>query len=166
MNDSSAPSDVASSNVVTTPAESRASRVPKRSPLLPFFFANLVAVYLPGVLPTAMKALSAEEGGEGRFRRVARASPSTSSTRRMRGFGVQLQLGDGKTAADCKTACLCSPLGWEIGSFYTMLFGLWFVVLGLSIGVAQRTAPLVADVFLFVLFTLQAIVVARPNGGR
>lgn len=162
MSDSPAPSDATSSNVVTTPAEPRASSAPKRSPLLPFFFANLVAVYLPGVLPTAMKALSAEEGARADFEEL-RVHLINFLDAPYAWLGLQFQLGDWQLLGLQNGVFMLAPWLGELGSFYTMLFGLWFVVLGLSIGVRNEPRRLWLTFFLFVLFSLQAILVARKT---
>jgi hypothetical protein len=157
MSDSPSPSDVAAPS-----ADSQASKSAKRSPLLPFFFANLLAVYLPGVLPTAMKALSAEDGARADFDEL-RVHLINFLDAPYAWLDVQFQLGDWQLLGLQNGVFMLAPWLGELGSFYTMLFGLWFVVLGLSIAVRNEPRRLWLTFFLFVLFSLQAILVARKT---
>lgn len=140
----------------------RAASTPERRPLLPFFFANLVAVYLPGVLPTTMKALSIEEGARADFDEL-RVHLINFLDAPYAWLGLQFQLGDWQLLGLQNGVFMLAPWLGELGSFYTMLFGLWFVVLGLSIAVRNEPRRLWMTFFLFVMFSLQAILVARQT---
>lgn len=121
---------------------------PPRRSLLPFFFANLLAVYLPGLLPTLMPAR--EQAVELDFHEL-----------RIRAIEfLHAPYGFLSLFADGGMMMLTSQLG-ELGSFYLFFFGLWLLVLGITLLSRNEKRRYWVPFFLFVLFSAQALYLTR-----
>ena len=121
---------------------------PPRRSLLPFFFANLLAVYLPGLLPAFVPA---------------RQQPVDMNFHELRiriieflnaPYGVVSLFTDGGMMM------LTNQLG-ELGSFYLFFFGLWLLVLGITLLGRNEKRRYWVTIFLFVLFSAQALFMTR-----
>mgnify|MGYP000855953583 CR=1 FL=1 len=133
---------------------------PPRRSLLPFFFANLLAVYLPGLLPAFMPASE---------------QPVDFDLHELRIRAIDFfhaPYGFVSLFADGGMMMLANQLG-ELGSFYLFFFGLWLLVLGISLLGRNEKRRYWVTFFLFVLFgaqslfmTRQAIVDAQALEGR
>lgn len=121
---------------------------PPRRSLLPFFFANLLAVYLPGLLPTFMAASEQPvefDLHELRIRIIEFLHAP---------YGVVSLFSDGGMLM------LSNQLG-ELGSFYLFFFGLWLLVLGISLLGRNEKRRYWVTFFLFVLFGAQSLYMTR-----
>ncbi|MBA4015864.1 MAG: hypothetical protein C0483_01615 [Pirellula sp.] len=121
---------------------------PPRRSLLPFFFANLLAVYLPGLLPTLMPAN--EQPVEFDFNALRIHAIEFLNAP----YGVVSLFTDGGMMM------LSTQLG-ELGSFYLFFFGLWLLVLGITLLGRNEKRRYWVTFFLFVLFSAQAIFMTR-----
>lgn len=121
---------------------------PPRRSLLPFFFANLLAVYLPGLLPALMPAR--EQPLEVNFHELRiRVIEFLNAP-----YGLMSLFTDGGMMM------LTNQLG-ELGSFYLFFFGLWLLVLGITLLGRNEKRRYWVTFFLFVLFSAQALFITR-----
>ena len=121
---------------------------PPRRSLLPFFFANLLAVYLPGLIPALMPAREPAIDftfNEMRIRIIEFLNAP---------YGVVSLFTDGGMMM------LTNQLG-ELGSFYLFFFGLWLLVLGVTLLGRNEKRRYWVTFFLFVLFSAQALFMTR-----
>ncbi|MGC3967217.1 MAG: hypothetical protein QM775_07565 [Pirellulales bacterium] len=129
----------AKTTTAPTPAPvARPKESPKHQPLLPFFFLNLLAVYLPGLLPAIMQAMGRDDGAGFDFQELrVLLIDFLDAPYRWLGLEIHVPVMEWQLLGFRGGVFMLTPWLGEIGSFYTMLFGLWFVVLGISI--AART---------------------------
>lgn len=143
----------------TTASESHTAAQPARRSLLPFFFANLLAVYVPGLLPTVVQATDRDaaplDGTELRMHLIG----FLDAPYRWLGLRVHLPILDRDVLGFDGGMFMLAPWLGNLGSFYVLLFGLWFVVLGLTLAGRNDKRRHWITFLLFVIFAVQAIFV-------